>query len=78
MNIQLLFDPAVLKVFGKFQEKHQWWSSYCISFNKHPQRLLNFETEQFLLEGGIYSKVCEMNNIINIKTLSFFQNENEI
>ena len=43
-NIQLLFDTTVLKIFGKFREKHQWRNSYCISPNKHPQWLLNFET----------------------------------
>ena len=73
MNIQLLFDIAVLKILGKFQEKYQWWSSYCIFSNKHPRRLLNFETERFLLEGGLYSKVSGMNNIINIKTSFFFK-----
>ena len=71
-NIQLLFDTTALKIFGKFREKHQWRSSYCISSNKHPWRLLNFETERFLLEGGVYFKVREMNNIIIIKTLPFF------
>ena len=61
------------KFCGKFHEKHQWRSS-----NKHPWRLLNFETERFLLEKGLYSKVSETNNIINIKTLFFcFQNKNE-
>ena len=87
MNIQLLFDTAVLKIFGKSQEKHQWLSSYCTSSNKHtlplppppplPQRLLNFETGRFLLEGGVYFKVSEINRIIIIKTLpSLFQNKN--
>ena len=32
------------EIFGKFQEKHQWQSSYHISSNNHPQRLSNFET----------------------------------
>ena len=76
-NIQLLFDTTVLKIFGKFREKHQWRSSYCISSNKHPRRLLNFETERFLLEGGVYFKVSEMNNIIIIKTLPFFFFQNK-
>ena len=82
MNIQLLFDTAVLKIFGKSQEKHQWRSSYCNSSNKHPlpplpRHLLNFETGRFLLEGGVYFKVSEIDRIIIIKTLSFlFQNEN--
>ena len=62
MNIQLLFDIAVQKIFGNFQEKHLWQSSCCIFSNKHPRYLLNFETVPFLLEGGIYFKVREMNN----------------
>ena len=45
----------------------------CISSNKHPRRLLNFETEWFLLEGGVYFKVSEISNIIIIK--NFFQNK---
>ena len=41
------------------------------------RRLLNFETGRFLLEGGVYFKVREIDRIIIIKTLSFlFQNEN--
>ena len=83
MNIQLLFDTAVLRIFGKSQEKHQWRSSYCTSSNKHtlppplPRRLSNFETGRFLLEGGVYFKVSEIDRIIIIKTLSFlFQNLN--
>ena len=85
MNIQLLFDTAVLKIFGKSQEKNQWRSSYCTSFNKHtlpplpplPRRLSNFETGRFLLEGGVYFTVSEIDRIIIIKTLPFlFQNKN--
>ena len=42
-----------------------------------PRRLLNFETGRFLLEGGVYFKVSEIDRIIIIKTLSFlFQNKN--
>ena len=43
MKIRLIFKIAVLKIFVKFQEKHPWQSSYCISSSKYPRNLLNFE-----------------------------------
>ena len=54
MNIRLLFNIAVLKIFEKFPEKHLRQSSYYISSNKHPRRLLNFETVRRSLKRGAY------------------------
>ena len=70
-RVWLLFDIAFWKIFRKFQEKHLWQSSYCISSSRHPRCLLSFETARFLLEGGACFKVRDMNNI-KYQNLVFF------
>ena len=53
------------EIFGKFQEKHQWQSSYHISSNNHPPALIKFWNfvQSWLIEGNTYLKAREMNHI---------------
>ena len=65
MKVQLLFNKAVLKIFGKSQEKYLWQTSYPICSNKRPQHLLNFET----LRCDAYLKEYSIQHIYQLESL---------
>ena len=79
MKIWLLFNIAVLKICGKFQEKHPWLNWYPISANKCPQCLLDFKT-CYILKLSLFEEIeysaylptwrfantLNMNSVINV------------